>query len=88
MNAAVEAGLGGGNGMYGHIGALNKELNSSRNTGRRPRDGPRGGSIHAAASSSGRHSGKGSMITTKQTRVAVQLYIRYQQKQRTLLAKN
>ena len=69
MNAAVEAGLGGGNGMYGHIGALNKELNSSRNTGRRPRDGPRGGSIHAAASSSGRHSGKGSMITTKQTRV-------------------
>ena len=69
MNAAVEAGLGGGNGMYGHIGAIKKELNSSKNSGRRPRDGPRGGSRHAAASSSGRHSGKGSMITTKQTRV-------------------
>ena len=69
MNAAVEAGLGGGSGMYGHIGAIKKELNSSRNSGSRPRDGPRGGSRHAAASSSGRHSSKGSMITTKQTRV-------------------
>mgnify|MGYP000844140024 CR=1 FL=1 len=66
MNAAVAAGLGGGNGMYGHIGGMNKMLNSDKNTGGRPRDG-RTISAHAAASQMNRGKKSGSMITTKTT---------------------
>ena len=40
MNAALAAGLGSRSGMYSHIGVVNKELNSSKNSGTRPRDGP------------------------------------------------
>lgn len=64
MGAAVAAGLGGGNGMYGHIGGVRGMLNSSKNTGTRPRDGPTG-SRHASAAFK---NDKGSMITTKAVR--------------------
>ncbi len=64
MNAALAAGLGAGNGMYGHIGALRKELNSDRNTGSRPRDGP-SHSRESAAAAMRRGSNSGSMSRVK-----------------------
>jgi hypothetical protein len=68
MSGALAAGLGGGNGMYGHIGTIQKTFNSKSNTGGRPRNGPSYGR-EAAAASTGRSTGKGSMSRVMATKV-------------------
>jgi hypothetical protein len=64
MSAALAAGLGGGKGMYGHIGSIQKQFTQKNNTGGRPRNGPSYGR-EAAAASTGRATGKGSMSRVK-----------------------
>ena len=64
MSAALAAGLGGGNGMYGHMSTIQKQFNQKGNTGGRPRNGPSYGR-EAAAASTGRSTGKGSMSRVK-----------------------
>jgi hypothetical protein len=68
MSGALAAGLGGGNGMYGHIGTIKKTFDSRANTGGRPKDGPSYGR-EAAAASTGRETGRGSMSRVSATKV-------------------
>ena len=68
MSAALAAGLGGGKGMYGHIGGVTGMLNSKSNTGGRPGNGP-SYSRNSAAAATGRSTGKGSMSRVMATKV-------------------
>ena len=68
MSGALAAGLGGGNGMYGHIGTIKKTFDSRANTGGRPKDGPSYGR-EAAATATGRETGRGSMSRVSATKV-------------------